>query len=209
MPDPPEPSEPSGLRCLLGAEPPAGLGADLTKLLDLPDKARDAFWVVLRCYLRPQLDDEAQRQIVTYCDEHELTTDDLAPIIKATRFLFQACARNDIEPEVVSADMHALIPDEDEARELVALLLPWLEDLLPMLRRQIAEQSIADHGKVVLESHWRLDSIARSDRGQRIGTPVALVTFRYREGDRTDRITLHLLPEQLDELRQAAAELLG
>lgn len=200
--------EPVKLKCLRGRPGPSDLGRDLQRLLDLPAPARESFWEVLRAYLRPRLDDEAQAAIVNFCARHDLGSEQIAPVVKALRFLFQEAARAGVDAVGLCADVHALV-GEDEARELVALVLPWLEDFMPGLLAEIASQAIADHGKLVVATHWRVDHVARADRGASVGVSVAVVTFSYREGDRLERVTLQLLPDQVRALREAADEMLA
>lgn len=203
----PDSAPPPALRCLLGGHPPPAMGSDLESLLDLPEAARAEFWQVLAAYLKPDLDDEARSTIVGYCTRHDLPSSRIAPAIKAARFLFQAGARAHLQPKELAEDLRALAPAS--APTLEALLIPWFDDFAPKLRRQSARESIADHGKLVVGTSWRIDRIVRSKRGREMDTSVALMTFRYLEGDREGRVTLQLLPETIAELREAADEMLG
>lgn len=195
------------LLCLFGGAAPAEMGTDLESLLDLPAAARDEFWQVLGAYLKPALDEQAQATIVDYCTRHELPSPRIAPPVKATRFLFQAAARAHLAPEQLEVDLRALAPESADA--LSRLLLPWYDDFAPQLRRRAAEETIADHGKLVVGTTWRVDRIATSQRGRDLATSVAMVTFRYREGASERRVTLQFLPDALAELRRAADEMLG
>jgi hypothetical protein len=196
------------LRCLQGGEGPDDLGADLVQLLQLPAQAREHFWEVLGAYLRPRLDERAQTTIVGFCTEHELTSEEIAPAIRATRFLFQEAARANLDSEAFGRDV-ADVSGEENAPALVGLLRPWFEDLRPRLRRELAERSIADHGKVVTGTDWRVDTIGGSNHAMGLNTPVAIVTFSYREGGQAGRVTLHLPPDQLEQLRGVALGMLG
>ena len=201
------PSEGPPLRSLLGAASPASMGRDLEALIDLPEAARGEFWQVLGAYLRPELDEEAQATIVDFCTRHEVPAQRIAAPVKATRFLFQAAARAHLAPDDMVADLRTLAPESSDA--LAALLVPWFDDFSPQLRRRAAEETIADHGKLVVGTQWRIDRITTSQRGRGLSTSVAMVTFRYREGPSEQRITLQFLPETLAELRRAADEMLG
>ena len=196
------------LQILGGGTAPANLGNDLLGLLALPDAARQDFWTVLGAYLQPVLDERAQRAIVEYCERHELTSERIAPAVKGSRFLFQEVARSNASPDALLADLQTLL-SADDAEELAKLVMPWLEDFLPKLRANLSRLSIADHGKVVLGTHWRVDRITSSSRAKGLSTSVAVVTFTYQEGERMERVTLHLLPEQVDALRRAADEMLA
>lgn len=203
-----KPKEPIGLRCLRGAAPPASMGRDLLQLLALPEKARDEFWVALRAYLRPELDDEAQQAILDYCGKHDLEPTEIAPAVKATRHLFRESARANIGKEELAADVQTLT-GEDEGRELLALLLPWFEDFQPKLRAELIRQSVVDHGRLVVDTHWRVERITSSDRGEWLNTTVGVLTFNYVDGPDKRRVTLHFLPDQIAALRDAATEMLA
>lgn len=181
---------------------------DLRRLIRLPKAAREDFWIALRAYLRPELDDEAERAITGYCEKHELAPPDVAAPIRATRHLFREGARYGASPEDLAADVTTLV-DVEEAQELLGLLLPWYEDLSPLVRRQLVRQTVTDHGRLVTDTRWRLERITSSDRVEGIDTPVAVVTFSYRDGDHERRTTLHFLPDQLAALRDAALEMLA
>jgi hypothetical protein len=196
------------LRCQRGAPAPPGMGPDLCKLLALSPPAQKDFWIVLRAYLRPSLDDEAERAITAYCEEHQVEPAQLAPPVKATRHLFREAARHDADNEDFAADVMQLVDIED-AQELLNLMLPWFEDLQPQLRRELVRQTVADHGKLVVDTRWRLEHITSSDRVSGIDTTVAVMTFSYVDGDEQRRTTLHFLPDQIAALRQAASEMLG
>jgi hypothetical protein len=195
------------LRIIGGASSPPGLADDLLRLLALSTEAQGEFWMVLAAYLQPSLDKAAQTAIVEYCERHELTSEQIAPVVKGVRFLCQEVASSGAPPDDLLADLEALL-SADDAKELAELVVPWLEDFLPKLRDNLALQAVADHGKVVLGTHWRVDRITSSSRAKNMGTSVAVVTFTYQDGDRIDRVTLHLLPDQVDALRKSADEML-
>jgi hypothetical protein len=184
------------------------MGSDLLQLLALPEKAQDDFWIPLGAHLRPELDEEGQQAVLDYCAKHELEPAELAPVVKATRHLFRESARANIGKEELSADVHALA-DEDESRQLLARLLPWFEDFQPKLRAELIRQTVADHGRVVVDTHWRVERITSSDRGEWLNTTVGVVTFSYVDGLDQRRVTLHFLPDQIAALRDAATEMLA
>ena len=48
---------------------------------------------------------------------------------------------------------------------------------------------------------WRVDNVTASDRGAKLDTTVVLLTLRYRENNRVERISLQLTPEAIRELK--------
>ena len=69
--------------------------------------------------------------------------------------------------------------------------------------------TLAENGRIATAVSWRVDMVTRSSRGKGINKPVAVFTFRYAEGKREQQITLQMLPELVDELRNACSEILG
>ena len=175
--------------------------------MDLPEAAQKRFWEVLAVYLRPSIDDEGQAVIVKFCSDHELAFEQVAPAIRATRLLFEEAARSAIALDAFASDLSTLLPDDGSAA--AALLLPWLEDWLPRLRDQLVRRTIADHGKLVTDTRWRVQRITSSDRGLGIGTSIGVLTFTYAEGAREERISLHMTPEQLNSVRSAVDAMLA
>jgi hypothetical protein len=196
-----------GLRCLRGAPPPRTMADDLMTLLELSKKARAEFGELIGAFLGVDPHDDPQRAIGDYCHKYDLEPSDLAPAIKAAVHLLRESARANIARKELSADVNTLIGD-DHAGDLEKLLLGWFEKFQPELRTEAVRQSVLDHGKLVVDTHWRMERITSSDRGEWLNTKVAVLTFNYREGDDDRRVTLHLLPEQVMMLRDAASEML-
>jgi hypothetical protein len=122
--------------------------------------------------------------------------------IRGTRFLITACARAGIGEKRFIEDLDRLADDSILA-ELIDVLRPCCERAVPLIRQMIVSQTVAEHGKLVEDSNWRIDNILSSEHGDEINVPVAVLTFRYQEGEKRERITLHLLPEQLAKLKTA------
>lgn len=196
------------LRCLAGRPAPEGLGAEIQRLLEIPEPAMAPFPQVLAMYLAPKLDEATRQQITGYFKQFRLDTDYFIPTLRGLRMLFYAHAESGAKLEEYAADLADLLP-EQEAQALTAITQPWLEEVAPQLRQEALRQSIADHGKVVTKTRWRIDIIDRSDRATRMSVPVGVVTLNYQEGDDNKRITLSLLPDQLGELRDALNTMLG
>jgi hypothetical protein len=192
------------LRCLGGKRPPAGLDGDLHRLLALPPEAAARFWSVLGPSLAEPLPPATEQQLDAFCGELGLSKDDLARPLKACRFLVREAARLDLAKDDLASDLHALCPD---APELYDLVLSGYESARGLLREELLLGSLADHGKLFTGADWRLDAVHASNRGRRMRVPVALVTLRYREGSKTKRITLQLLPSMLEELKSTLAEI--
>lgn len=185
------------LHCLGGQEPPPGMGEDLAKILSLSAEARSRYWHVLGPSLNDPVTREAAELLEAYRRSFQLDEDALAHAIKACRFLIREAARLDVSAEQFGEDIRSLHP----SKEIPELLLAGFERAKLQVRMEILRGAIADHGNLLVGVDWRIDTMEAADRGVRLKLPVALMTFRYREGSELRRITLQLMPDMLGELR--------
>ncbi len=202
-----EPAAEPALNCLRGLAGPAGLSDDIQELLALPDGIRARFWEILEPCLVSDPSTEEQERIFAICGEHQLDPQLLTNPLRGVRFLVNASARAALTKEAVVQDVEQIVRD-GQHRHALAVLLPCFEKSLPVLRAQIVARTITEHGTLAEGVHWRVDKIINSEHGDGVNLPVAVLTFRYREGHREERITLHLLPDQLAKLKEACLEML-
>lgn len=186
------------LFCLDGARAPAELGPSLAQLLALPPLLRERLAEVLLPNLEPLPEDQLDSRIARLCRRHDLNPDVAGPALKATVLLFRQAAMHALDSSQLAQDLAALGGSE----ELGELLVPLYEQARPDLRREAARATIAAHGKVLAGVEWRVDTLGSSSRGRQLNLPVAMLTFHYLDGERTDRITLQLLPDMVASLRE-------
>jgi hypothetical protein len=207
-PAPPKPAPAGpGLSCLRGAPGPADLSADVTALCGLPSPLQARFYELLAPYLAGTPSDEEQQKLFAICEEHGFDAQGLVGPIRGARFLVHNAARAGLDEDAFGQDVARLVEGK-LVTQAITLLLPCFRRAAPELRRQIVSRTIADHGRVVTDVSWRVDKIIHSEHGDGVNLPVALLTFRYQDGSRDERVTLHLLPDQLAKLKAACLELL-
>ena len=204
----PVPPEAIRLATLRGGEAPAALPSDVQALVALPEPLRQRFWSILEPCLDADPDEESQRTIFALCEEHGVDPSCVLEPLRGARFLLQAAARSAATREAFVEDLERLVRP-GELRHAVGTLVPCFDKAVPRLRERIVARSIADHGKLVEDVHWRIDKIIQSEHGDGVNVPVVVLTLRYREGERAERVTLHLLPEQLKKLESACASILS
>jgi hypothetical protein len=188
-----------------GARAPAGLVRDLRAYAELSAAARADFWSVLEPNLAEQVDDRVGAFVAKFCREREVTTEALGPVVRSLRHLFRAAAALGLAPPRVAADLVACgLAEELVTRELA----PCYERAFGALRQRLVAEAVAEHGNLVTDVSWRVDSIRASHRAKNLSTPVALVTFRYRHAGEQRAITLELLPDMLERLGAEVARIL-
>jgi hypothetical protein len=186
------------LHCFSDGPAPPPVMEGWRRLLGFPPPAREAFWALLAPALTERADAESKQRLAAFCREHALAEQHAVAAVKACDVLLWQASALDLDAERFRQDLEALSDGQSEGPQI---LLSKYDAVKGELRRRIVEGSLADHGKVLVGLDWRVDQVVSSDRGTRLNAPVILLTLRYREGDRTERITLQLTPETLRELK--------
>ncbi len=206
----PEPAanaaRPLALHALGGGPAPAGMAADLQKILLLPASARQHFWEALGPSLSEPLHPEIEAQLDQFCRVHTIDDALLAPAIKACRFLIRRAAAIDLSRALFAEDLAQLA---GSAPELAAILLAGYEEGKSFVRREILRSALLDHGKLLEGVSWRVERLTTSDRGDKLDARLVSLTLRYREGEHNERITMQVLPESIAELRAMCDALLS
>jgi hypothetical protein len=185
---------------------PAEIVGDLRKLLELPPRARQTLWDVLGVCLGAQIPAAAEARLTEFCKAHGADQGELAAAIKACRFLLRSAVSLDLSRAVFAEDLASLA---GEGRELSELLLAGYDSAKKLIRAEILQGALADHGKLCEGIDWRVDYLASSNRGEKLRIPVAMLTLRYREGSQSDRITLQFLPDAIRDLRKICDQILS
>jgi len=196
MTDTPKPE--TGLHCFGDRPAPPQVLDGWKQLLGFPRAARDGFWNLLGIALMEPANPKFHERLEAFCREHALAEKHAVGAIKACDILLRQASALDLDRERFGEDLAALSDGQQDGPEL---LLSRYDAVKLELRKRILEGSLADHGKVFVGLDWRLDTVASSDRGAGINADVILLTLRYREGERLERITLQLTPEGLKELK--------
>jgi hypothetical protein len=195
-----------GLACLEGAPPSEGLRAELLGLLKLTSSAQEALWTVLGPSLQSSLGSEVEERLGDFCRKHGVRETELALALRAARFLFREAARLDLDRASFSGDLDALAGDR--AEPLKQLLLARYDEAIRAIQLEVVTGTVLDHGRLLSGTDWRIDVISDSQRGRGLKTPVAMLTFRYREGGREERFTMQALPGEIAALRDVCNQIL-
>lgn len=206
MAEPVEGASPAiALKCLGGRSAPPGIADDLKRLAELPRSARDRLWQVLAPTLREPLPGNLDALLDDFCRRHGSSRPRLAPVLAACRFIVRAASLIDLSADDLASDVAALTDADGEA---VAVLSGGYDAAKELLRREVKHETLADHGNLLESVDWRMDVVASSNRGGRLALPVAVLTFRYREGEKKRRLTLQLEPQSVQELKAICERIL-
>ncbi|HTJ81727.1 MAG TPA: hypothetical protein VL400_08370 [Polyangiaceae bacterium] len=195
----------AGLACLDGLEAPPGLAADLVCLAELPAPAKEAFAPVLDLVLADVVQPGTEARLAALAEERGADPVALTRAAMAARLLLRAAARTDVGLEQLEADVRGLVPGAAEA--VLAVLGRSFEPAKARIQSELLARTVKDHGKVLADFDWRLETITQSSHGRGFRLPLVTLTLRYEENGRQEAITLHVLPTVLKKLRAVLGRL--
>ena len=201
----PAASPPSALLCLAGAAAPPEIVADLARVATLPQAAREPLWEVLGPSLEEPLPASMERQLDEFCARHRVADEHLARALKACRFLLREAAKLDLDAAAFAKDVATV------AREpaIADLLTSGYDRAKAAVRKQILRSVLLDHGQALIGVDWRLDHATASSHGAKLSAPIAILTLRSQEADRSLRTTFHASLAAVAELRAACDAILS
>lgn len=184
---------------------PPDLAVNLRTWSMLPAPCREGFWDLLLPNLAPEIDERLSARVQALMKEYGVRPAQLSPSMSALRLLLRTAARFAVTQEDFSADCAALLGDDLELRSLVQ---GWYDKALPLLRQELEESSLIEHGNTASDLSWRVSMVTRSQRGVAINRAIATFTFDYVEGRQQKSFTLNMLPDTVVALRDACNEII-
>jgi hypothetical protein len=194
---------PNSLHCFHGAPAPPQVVDGWQRYLHLPKPARRAIWYLLGPAVLDLNGSNHEELLSSFCKEHGISKEPVVQAVYSCGFVLSRAAALDLGLGQVHEDLAALCGDtavDDE--DALDILLARYEGMKTQLRGLIAQESLADHGKVLVGLDWRVDNFSASHRGANLDTTVVFLTMRYRDGHQLDRITFQLTQDALSELKQ-------
>ena len=193
------------LASLGGRRPAPEVIEDLRRLLELPPRARAAFWSVLGPALPDPIPDPVEGVIARFIEEHQVDPGAVTRALGGARALVRQAAALDAPPAAWASDLRLLGGGDTELERALAA---GFERGKAMVRAELARTTLAEHGRLLEAVRFRLDRLTASDHAVGLEVPVVTLTLRYREGDKSDQISLQVTPELMAELRSVADRVL-
>jgi len=192
---------PIPLHCFHGAPAPPQVVDGWQRYLHLPKPARRAIWSLLGPAVLDLNESDHQELLSSFCKEHGISREPVVQAVHSCGFVLSRAAALDLALGQVHEDLSALCSDTAVDNDALDILLARYDGMKTQLRGLIVQESLADHGKVLVGLDWRVDNFSASQRGANLDTTVVLLTMRYRDGNQFDRITFQLTQDALRELK--------
>jgi hypothetical protein len=186
------------LNCCQGRPAPVPVVEGWRQFLRFPEQVRKGFWGVLFPALLEPANPSNKQRVESFSREYGLEEEAVVSAMRGCDFLLRQAGALDMDAAAFRQDLAALSEGDEQGAEVI---LSQYDGAKADLRKQIIQESLADHGKVLVGIDWRVDNVTASDRGAKLNTTVVLLTLRYRENNRVERITLQLTPEAIRELK--------
>lgn len=186
------------LQCCLGNPAPAPVVEGWKQFIQLPDTARKDFWSLLAPVLFEPTNPANKQHIESFLKKHSLTEEILAGAIQSCGFLLRQASSLDMDALAFQQDLILLSGGEQQYAETI---ISQYDSAKANLRNILIQESLADHGKVLVGIDWRMDNVSASNRCAKLDKTVVLLTLKYRENNRIERTTLQLTPDAIKELK--------
>ena len=186
------------LNCCQGSPAPVPVVKGWRQFLRFPEQARKGFWGVLFPALLEPANPSNKQRIESFSREYGLEEEAVVSAMRGCDFLLRQASALDMDAAPFRQDLAALSEGDEQGAEV---MLSQYDGAKADLRKVIIQESLADHGKVLVGLDWRVDNVTGSDRGTKLNTTVVFLTLRYRDGKRTERITFQLTPDAVKELK--------
>jgi hypothetical protein len=149
---------------------------------------------------------EAKTLVELFSERFGLNPVQVVAAVRSCDYLLRQSAAMNLSAAELRRDLETL---SGPHRAGVDLLLSRYDVVSERLRRRILEETLADHGNVLIGFDWRVEHVTASNRGTSLATAVTHLSLRYRDGAEVRRLSLQLTPETLRSLRQFCEELGG
>jgi hypothetical protein len=194
------------LRTFDGGPGPAVVEAAWSAYRELDDPLRRELPELLRGILETPNDPANDGRFKAFCSHFDVSSDVLGVVVQGLNLLIGHASALGIEPIELRADLLTLGEGEASVSDPIVELYAALR---PLLRARLVDETLADHGRLLVGVDWRVDELKISDRGVGLDTSVMHLTLRYREGNETSRVSFQLVPEMARRLRDACARVVG
>jgi hypothetical protein len=167
-------------------------------LLGLPRGAQSHLWHLIRIGLEQPETAEDRPLLDSYAKRFEANPAHLLAAVRTCQFLLRQAAARRVQQADFVTDLELLSGGNPAA---VELLVPHYARVSGQLRLKLLEDTLADHGNVLVGFDWRIDAVNLSNHGELDSVPVVFMNLAYRQGEQTKKLSLQLSPSAVASLK--------
>lgn len=178
--------------------PPANFVAGWRMLLGLPRGAQQNLWHLIPLGLVEQEPPEHRQLLENYAMRFETLPNHLLGAVRACQYVLRHAASRNVEQGALMADLRFMSGGNAAGVELLSSRFLELRD---ELRRRLLEDTLADHGNVLVGFDWRVDAVSASNHGELERVPVVFLNLAYRNGETVHKLPIQLTPSAVVSLK--------
>jgi len=171
------------LNCCQERPAPVPVVEGWRQFLRFPEQARKGFWGVLFPALLEPANPSNKQRVESFSREYGLEEEAVVSAMRGCDFLLRQASALDMDAAPFRQDLAALSEGDEQGVEVI---VSRYDGAKADLRKVIIQESLADHGKVLVGMDWRMDNVSASNRGAKLNTTVVLLTLKYRENNRIE-----------------------
>lgn len=187
------------LHCLQGQAAPDAIVGGWDSFIVMRTSAQQAFVELLVDSILETDEAALGTALHQFCETHGVSRDEAFAALKAAQFLLHRAAASDLDTETFAADLQALSPDAVDGLRLLGTRYAPLKQ---RIREELLLQTLSDHGKVLRDLNWRLDTFNSSDRVVGLRSPVVFLTLQLEDAGGQERVTVQLTPQSVQMLQR-------
>lgn len=184
--------------CFPDGTPPEAVIMGWRMLLGLPQPAQRNLWQLISAALEDAANPQSRQMLESYAQRFDANAMHVLGAVQACDFLIRQAVSLDLDLNALRADVEALSGGDGAGAEL---LLPRYESVKAQLRLQLLENTLADHGNVLVAFDWRVDRVQVSNHGQMNDVAVVFLNLKYRSGNEQKQLALQLPPAAVETLK--------
>lgn len=190
---------PPTLHCCGGRPAPEPVLEGWAHLDAMPTSVRQDFVEVLSSSVAESDEAALVSSLAGFCDAHGIERDAAVAALRACQFLFHRAAALDLDPEHFVEDLHRLSPERTGALRVIGSRYAPLKQ---QIREGLLIQALADHGDVLVDLDWRVDTLTSSDRAVGLNAPVVFLSLHLRDARESKRVSVQLTTGSIRKLQQ-------
>lgn len=193
-------SDASGYKwqCFPSQGPPDALVAGWRMLIGLPRGAQHNLWYLLEHALREPESTDLRQQVEGYAARFEANPAQVLGALRICISVLRDGAARNLDRIALMSDLGALSGGNPAGVELLSKRYDKVRD---ELRIALLEDTLADHGNVLVGFDWRIDHVNASNHGEFEDVPIVYLNLSYRHGSETRKLPLQLSPSAIASLK--------
>ena len=192
------------LRCYGGNPIPDQVLKDWLLFCELDEKIQYNIWNLIKSIVYGQSSEQLKSEISEFCNKFYIEEKKLTRSLGLLTHMLQQATKYDLSKNDIENDF--LILKKLKHGEVDDIITGYVE-VKNEIKIKFINNTLLSHGKLIVGVDWKIENIEASNDAFNIHIPVVTLTFRYREGDDSNRISLRMTTDTIEQLQSALSEI--